>query len=550
MKKNSRYLSIFLAIIMVFTILPFSFIETNAVANVPTISIESSNDSAAVGDIITITVKTTENSDIIIFSGTFSYDSDCLEVIPSSKSFPQGVLGEINTNTEGKVKFAVVSVDPLDDTETDVFSISFKVLKINGTVDLSVKEVYVLDGKTEVNVTNQATSSVEPLTITCKHSYALTSTTNATCTVDGVNKYVCSVCEYKYEDVIPATGHTIEKVDAKAPTCTEVGNEAYEYCSVCDYTTYVEIPATGHTIVNVEAKAPTCTGTGYEAYEYCSVCDYTTYVETPATGHSIVNVASKAPTCTEIGYEAYEYCSVCDYTTYVEIPATGHTPDDMVVENTSDASCGSPGSYDEVVYCFNCGLELSRETKTTETLPHAYTSKITTAPTCTETGVKTFICSVCGDKYTESINATGHSYSAVVTAPTCTEQGFTTYTCECGDAYVVDYVNALGHTLANAVEENYVAPTCTESGSKDIVVYCSVCEEEIKRETETLDATGHADNDGDGYCDADDELLDPTVECECNCHKSGITKFFFKFILFFQRLFGLNKTCACGVAHY
>ncbi len=472
MKKNSRYLSIFLAIIMVFTILPFSFIETNAVANVPTISIESSNDSAAVGDIITITVKTTENSDIIIFSGTFSYDSDCLEVIPSSKSFPQGVLGEINTNTEGKVKFAVVSVDPLDDTETDVFSISFKVLKINGTVDLSVKEVYVLDGKTEVNVTNQATSSVEPLTITCKHSYALTSTTNATCTVDGVNKYVCSVCEYKYEDVIPATGHTIVNVEAKAPTCTEVGNEAYEYCSVCDYTTYVEIPA------------------------------------------------------------------------------TGHTADDMVVENTSDASCGTPGSYDEVVYCFNCGLELSRETKTTETLPHAYTSKITTAPTCTETGVKTFICSVCGDEYAESINATGHSYSAVVTAPTCTEQGFTTYTCECGDAYVVDYVNALGHTLANAVEENYVAPTCTESGSKDIVVYCSVCEEEINRETETLDATGHADNDGDGYCDADNELLDPTVECECNCHKSGITKFFFKFILFFQRLFGSNKTCACGVAHY
>ena len=59
---------------------------------------------------------------------------------------------------------------------------------------------------------------------------------------------------------------------------------------------------------------------------------------------------------------------------------------------------------------------------------------------------------------------------------------------------------------------------------------------------------------GDGVdCVTDDdcnELLDPSVECNCNCHKSGISKFFFDFILFFQRLFGANKECACGVAHY
>ncbi len=38
---------------------------------------------------------------------------------------------------------------------------------------------------------------------------------------------------------------------------------------------------------------------------------------------------------------------------------------------------------------------------------HSYTSKITTAATCTEDGVKTFTCS-CGDKYTEEIPALGH----------------------------------------------------------------------------------------------------------------------------------------------
>lgn len=41
---------------------------------------------------------------------------------------------------------------------------------------------------------------------------------------------------------------------------------------------------------------------------------------------------------------------------------------------------------------------------------HSYTSKITTAATCTEPGVKTFTCS-CGDKYTEEISALGHADS-------------------------------------------------------------------------------------------------------------------------------------------
>ena len=143
-----------------------------------------------------------------------------------------------------------------------------------------------------------------------------------------------------------------------------------------------------------------------------------------------------------------------------------------------------------------------------------------------------------------------HNYNSVVTAPTCTERGYTTYTCECGDSYVDDYVDALGHTPSTAFEENHIAPTCTENGSKDVVVYCSVCEEEISREIVTLEATGHADSDNNGYCDACDELLDPTVECECNCHNDGISGFFWKIKIFFSKLFRTNKMCECGVVHY
>ena len=84
--------------------------------------------------------------------------------------------------------------------------------------------------------------------------------------------------------------HYCEHKEGLAPTCTEIGWDAYEYCTACTYTTYVEKEALNHkdTLVKVEAKANTCTEIGWEAYEYCTACDYaTTYVEFPATGEHI-----------------------------------------------------------------------------------------------------------------------------------------------------------------------------------------------------------------------------------------------------------------------
>ena len=89
-----------------------------------------------------------------------------------------------------------------------------------------------------------------------------------------------------------------------------------------------------------------------------------------------------------------------------------------------------------------------------------------------------------------------HSYEAVVTAPTCTTGGYTTYTCSCGDSYIADEVPATGHTPAEAVRENEVPADCTTAGSYESVVYCSVCNEEISRQTVTVDALGHDFVDG------------------------------------------------------
>ncbi len=52
-----------------------------------------------------------------------------------------------------------------------------------------------------------------------------------------------------------------------------------------------------------------------------------------------------------------------------------------------------------------------------------------------------------------------------------------------------------GHTEGETVIENEIAPTCTENGSYDEVVYCSVCGEELSRETMTVPATGHTEGE-------------------------------------------------------
>ncbi len=77
--------------------------------------------------------------------------------------------------------------------------------------------------------------------------------------------------------------------------------------------------------------------------------------------------------------------------------------------------------------CSTCGVGHS----------HSYTATVTSEPTCTAQGIKTFKCS-CGDSYTESIKAKGHSYSSSIVHPTCYEDGYTAYVCsECNDSYTV-----------------------------------------------------------------------------------------------------------------
>ena len=125
----------------------------------------------------------------------------------------------------------------------------------------------------------------------------------ATCSA----KAVCVECGGEYGEKDP-NNHDLAHFRAKAPTCTEIGWDAYDLCVRCGYTTRKELPAQ-HDLKQHAAKAPTCTEKGWSAYYTCSRCDYTAYAELPALNHDYQAV-TVAPTCETDGYTIFT-CSRC-----------------------------------------------------------------------------------------------------------------------------------------------------------------------------------------------------------------------------------------------
>ena len=310
-----------------------------------------------------------------------------------------------------------------------------------------------------------------------------------TCTEIGWDAYDrCVRCGYTTRKELPAQ-HDLKQHAAKAPTCTEKGWNAYETCSRCDYTTYAEQPALKHDLVNHAAKAPTCTEKGWNAYETCSRCDYTTYAELPALNHGLVNHDAKAPTCTEIGWDAYKTCSRCNYNTYAELPALNH---DLVNHDAQAPTCTEPG-WNAYSTCKNCDYNTYAELPA---LNHALVQHDAQAPTCTEIGWNAYeTCSRCDHTTYAELPALNHDYQAVTVEPTCETDGYTVFTCSrCKDSYTADPTDKLGHQFGawspngtGSQSADCLRQGCAHTGSTDCrkftfrtaegetLTFCPVC---------------------------------------------------------------------------
>ena len=153
-------------------------------------------------------------------------------------------------------------------------------------------------------------------------------------------------------------------------------------------------------------------------------------------------------------------------------------------ETTVPATCGADGRIDTV--CSNCGDVIA-----TKVIPatgaHTWDNgTVTTEPTETTPGVRTFTCAVCSQTKTEVIPATG-AHTFVFTkniAPSCTEAGYDLYTCSgCGATEQRNVKPALGHKWDNGTVT--AEPTETDPGT--MTYTCTVCGQ---TKTEVIPATG------------------------------------------------------------
>lgn len=153
-------------------------------------------------------------------------------------------------------------------------------------------------------------------------------------------------------------------------------------------------------------------------------------------------------------------------------------------ETTVPATCGADGRIDTV--CANCG-----EVIATEVIPatgaHTWDNgTVTTEPTETTPGVRTFTCAVCSQTKTEVIPATGaHTFVFTKTvAPSCTEAGYDLYTCrDCGATEKRNSKPALGHKW----DSGTVTTEPTEKDPGTMTYTCTVCGQ---TKTEVIPATG------------------------------------------------------------
>ena len=193
-------------------------------------------------------------------------------------------------------------------------------------------------------------------------------------------------------------------------------------------------------------------------------------------------------TCTEPGWTEGIKCADCGEV--LEAPQYivpyGHQPSESVPENVIPADCQSDGSYESVVYCSICSIELSRETVAIPTTGEHYygTEQERTEPSCTEDGHVIMAC-VCGLTQTEVLPASGHKVitDAAVDA-TCAESGLTEGShCEtCGEVFQAqEVVDALGHD--EKVIPGYAA-TCESHGLSDGAI-CDRCGTITVPQTET-----------------------------------------------------------------
>lgn len=233
---------------------------------------------------------------------------------------------------------------------------------------------------------------------------------------------------------------------------------------------------------------------------------------------------TKKPTCTEPGEKTF-VCSICESTKKESVPATGHA---YASTWTTDIAAACEKAGTESRHCTNENCTATTEQRSIAALGHNWKDNGDETATCTRNG--------CGKKHTHEWDS-----GTITTEPTCTAPGEKTYHCTYEEngickATKTEAVKKLGHKYILTKRD---APTCTTTGEKK---YCCAYTNCPYKKTESLKATGHKNKEtrnykkptckyegytGDTYCKDCGTLLSsgkPTKKFDHDWNSGTVTK--------------------------
>ena len=348
---------------------------------------------------------------------------------------------------------------------------------------------------------------------------------DAKCGVNGTEKNTCTVCGTEetreaagtaLEHDMSEFGYTLPKgwdapdfdeATVKAPTCGTEGL-SISYCQRKDCYHYVTIIAEktneGHEWGDPETLGD-CSS-GVSIVYTCSLCgDKKT--EVGDSEHKYEQILKITATCTANGYIRYQ-CTVCKFVEELN---------ERTVDFTTDAT--------EVEFC---GMTVN--ISDLKAKGHVWGAEIVDKEaTCGATGRGHKVCSVCQAEEEIEIPVIAGAHDRANYSP----------------------VPGEGNNLKKIAAR---AATCQLAGNEEYYE-CTRCSYSENADGKyTIPALAHADNDGDGICDngCRDSMESINAKKDgCICHKeNGFMKFIYSILRFFWKLFKINQTCECGVAHY
>ncbi len=541
---RKKLLAVLLAVVMIIGLVPVSVLATD---DISVLSVKPDKTSATAGETITFSVTASAVSAWIGWQYYISIPAG-LTYVEGSGAMDSGFVSIVKKTGDDVAEFIeddmmVLALNGMDvfalesDTTMVTFQCTVDADAALGEYKITLGDLVGFTGEGDELSGEDYIPSVTAVTVTkapCKHETTKAVEAQApTCTDDGVKAHF--VCQNEEcgalldaegnvltADAIvdPALGHKMEKTEAKAPTCTEPGNNAYFTCETCgkvfrdeagDTATTVEeetiaVDPTAHKLTSVEAQDATCTADGWTAYKKCDFCgklfnasgeeitEEDVVIPAAHTYGELVPAAEAVHSQTELkpAVDAHYICSECGKyfteakaeTTLKEL--TGETPK----HTYGDWQTTAENHWKEC----SCGLKA-------EEGAHVYDND------------EDMKCNTCD--YDRSCKHDGETTTVAAKASTCKTQGNAEYvTCNACGAVIEGSADKLPLDPANhEVELAHTAakePDCENAGNVEYWS-CSACEKNFSDAEGTVvidktavDALGHDWSDwtdnGDAKC--------------------------------------------------